>query len=138
MRPAVRGGGPPPHSCAGNYDEVSPTRRPGTEASYSATYRLFKLNGLETACEDYGQAVRYKGTIENNPHFLQLDGHHKIETGKLFPVCGNTYRMLNDTRFKSHFEFFGSWDVHYGIFPDCGTPIPFQKAGESNALGACC
>ena len=34
---------------------------------YSATYRLFKLeNSLESDCEDYGQAVIYKGTIENN------------------------------------------------------------------------
>ncbi len=104
---------------------------------YSATYRLFKIIGLETACEDYGQAVRYKGTIENHPHFLQLDGHHKIETGKMFPVCGNTYRMLHDTRFYEHFDFFGNSDVHYGIFPDCGTPVPF---GSSNLQegAACC
>ena len=29
---------------------------------YSATYRLFKIAELETECEDYGQAVRYRGT----------------------------------------------------------------------------
>ena len=34
---------------------------------YSATYRLFKLPDLlEEDCEDYGQAVIYKGTIENH------------------------------------------------------------------------
>ncbi|NVK39212.1 MAG: methyltransferase domain-containing protein [Gammaproteobacteria bacterium] len=104
---------------------------------YSATYRLFKIPELESACEDYGQAVRYKGTIEHHPHFFQLDNHHKMEVGKMFSVCGNTYRMLNDTRFRSHFEFFGNWDVHYGIFPDCGTPIPFDN-GETNQSGACC
>lgn len=104
---------------------------------YSATYRLFKIAGLETACEDYGQAVRYKGTIENHPYFLQLDGHHKIETGKMFPVCGNTYRMLHDTRFYEHFDFFGNWDVHYGIFPDCGTPVPFGS-NDFQAGTACC
>ena len=32
---------------------------------YSVTYRLFKLADLEPDCEDYGQAVRYKGTIAN-------------------------------------------------------------------------
>ncbi len=104
---------------------------------YSATYRLFKINDLETACEDYGQAVRYKGTIEHNPHFFNLDGHHKIETGKMFLVCGNTYRMLSETRFKQHFDFYGDWNVHYGIFPDCGTAIPF----DSSLLGSgepCC
>jgi SAM-dependent methyltransferase len=104
---------------------------------YSATYRLFKVSGLETACEDYGQAVRYKGTIPHHKHFFQLDDHHKIETGKMFPVCGNTYRMLADTRFNEHFDFFGSWDVHYGIFPDCGTPMPFQQQ-EARQVGACC
>lgn len=104
---------------------------------YSATYRLFKLAQLETACEDYGQAVIYKGTIEHHPQVFNLDGHHKIEAGKVFSVCGNTYRMLNETRFKEHFDFIGSWQTHFGIFPDCGTPIPFVDASESNG-GACC
>jgi SAM-dependent methyltransferase len=104
---------------------------------YSATYRLFKIDSLETACEDYGQAVRYKGTVEHHPHFLMLDNHHKIETGKMFSVCGNTYRMLSDTRFKSHFDFFGDWSTHYGIYPDCGTPIPFVTDGSVDG-GACC
>ena len=31
----------------------------GAAKFFSATYRLFKLDGLETACEDYGQAVVY-------------------------------------------------------------------------------
>ena len=35
----------------------------GQAKFFSATYRLFKLDGLEPACEDYGQAVIYKGTI---------------------------------------------------------------------------
>lgn len=106
---------------------------------YSATYRLFKIEGLETACEDYGQAVRYKGTIEHQPYFFELDGHHKIETGRMFPVCGNTYRMLNDTRFKEHFEFYGDWSTHYGIYPDCGTPIPFaDSVGVQGSDGSAC
>ncbi|MFK5894338.1 MAG: methyltransferase domain-containing protein, partial [Pseudomonadota bacterium] len=83
---------------------------------YSATYRLFKLPGLEPACEDYGQAVIYKGTIAHNNEAFILDKHHKIETGKIFPVCGNTYRMLHETRFKEHFEFYGNKDKHFGIF----------------------
>jgi len=104
---------------------------------YSATYRLFKIHGLETACEDYGQAVVYKGTIAHHENVFWLDGHHKIEKGKIFPVCGNTYRMLHDTRFKSHFDFIGNWDTHYGIFDGCGTPIPF-KQDNSGEGGACC
>ena len=48
----------------------------------SATYRLFKLDGLETACEDYGQAVIYKGGVAEQPDAFELDGHHLIERGK--------------------------------------------------------
>ena len=107
---------------------------------YSATYRLFKLDGLETACEDYGQAVIYKGSSENQPHAFLLDKHHFIETGKVFPVCGNTYKMLHDTRFKDHFQFIGDFSHHYGIFEGCGSVMPFDKNGVagSSAAGACC
>jgi len=105
---------------------------------YSATYRLFKLEGLESHCEDYGQAVIYKGTIELCPDAFELDGHHLIETGKVFPVCGNTWRMLYDTRFKEHFDFIGDFSKHYGIYDGCGTLIPFASAKEGGAAGACC
>ena len=105
---------------------------------YSATYRLFKLDGLETLCEDYGQAVIYKGTIENEEEAFTLDGHHVIEKGKVFPVCGNTWRMLADTRFNEHFEFIGDFSTHYGIFPGCGTTMPFATAATGTASGSCC
>ena len=95
---------------------------------YSATYRLFKLAGLEPACEDYGQAVVYRGGIPGREHHFQLDTHHQIERGRLFPVCGNTYRMLHETRFKPYFDFHGSWVTHFGIFQGCGTNIPFSGA----------
>ena len=32
----------------------------GEARYFSITYRLFKLAGVETTCEDYGQACRYK------------------------------------------------------------------------------
>eukprot|EP00933_Yihiella_yeosuensis_P060263 TRINITY_DN6258_c1_g1_i1.p1 TRINITY_DN6258_c1_g1~~TRINITY_DN6258_c1_g1_i1.p1 ORF type:complete len:361 (-),score=72.02 TRINITY_DN6258_c1_g1_i1:101-1183(-) len=105
---------------------------------YSATYRLFKLDDLESHCEDYGQAVIYKGTIELCPDIFELDGHHAIEKGKVFPVCGNTWKMLHDTRFKPHFEFIGNFDTHYGIYDGCGTLIPFASAKEAGAAGGCC
>lgn len=104
---------------------------------YSATHRLFKLEGLEPACEDYGQAVVYQGTIDHHPQEFMLDKHHLIPAGKVFPVCGNTWRMLNDTRFKPHFEFIGNGDVHYGIFEGCGSALPFTSEAESSG-GACC
>lgn len=83
---------------------------------YSATYRLFKLDGLlDPSCEDYGQAVIYKGTMGPGLESgWMLDHHHYMETGKVFPVCGNTYNMLYETRFRPH--FIGDSSRHYGIF----------------------
>lgn len=106
---------------------------------FSATHRLFKLDGLEPQCEDYGQAVRYRGTIAGAPAAFTLDKHHRIETGRLFPVCGNTWKMLADTRFAPHFDFFGDFSRHFGIFAGCGTAIPFDTAGfGAPAAGGCC
>jgi len=103
----------------------------------SATYRLFKLSGLEPACEDYGQAVRYKGTIPHAPDRFVLDDHHELETGKLFPVCGNTWMMLCDTRFARHFEFIGDFSTHHGIFEGCGGDSPFAVEGTAASTGCC-
>ncbi len=113
----------------------------GGIAFHSATYRLFKLNGLEPQCEDYGQAVRYRGTLPGSERVFELDNHHHLEAGRMFPICGNSWRMLADTRFAPHFEFFGNFSHHYGIFPDCGVAIPFaaNAAGkDSSAAASCC
>lgn len=106
---------------------------------YSATYRLWKLDDLESHCEDYGQAVIYKGTVPVCPDVFELDGHHAIEKGRVFCVCGNTWKMMHDTRFKRHFDFIGNFDTHYGIYDGCGTSIPFASAKDgSSGGGACC
>ncbi len=108
---------------------------------FSATYRLFKLQRLEPECEDYGQAVIYKGTVADAPEAFLLDKHHFIETGKVFPVCGNTWHMLKDSRFSEHFEFIGDFSRHYGIFDGCGTVIPYDNpADRGNTAGGapCC
>lgn len=108
---------------------------------FSATYRLFKIDDLEPACEDYGQAVIYKGTVPHSPDHFLLDKHHVIEKGRVFPVCGNTYRMLNESRFRPHFEFIGTWDTHFGIFEGCGSSLPFDAAtggASAPAGGGCC
>lgn len=102
----------------------------------SSTYRLFKLEGLESACEDYGQAVIYKGTIEHAPHGFMLDDHHYAESGKVFPVCGNTWKMLAQTRFAEHFDFIGDFETHYGIFEGCGGESPFER--DDSAAASCC
>lgn len=103
---------------------------------YSATYRLFKLDGLEPACEDYGQAVVYRGTLPLARDAFRLDAHHLIEAGRVFPVCGNTWRMLHDSRFARNFDFIGDFSRHYGIFPGCGGSLPFAEV-ETEPRGCC-
>ena len=106
---------------------------------HSATYRLFRIDGLEPACEDYGQAVVYQGGVPHAERIFILDAHHAIEKGRVFPVCGNTYRMLSESRFAPHFDFIGDWSTHYGIFPGCGTSSPFgQTSAAAATSGACC
>jgi arsenite methyltransferase len=112
--------------------------RVGNLRFYSATYRLFKIENLETACEDYGQAVVYKGTVTDYPHRFVLDKHHSIDTGRVFPVCGNTWRMLRDTRFAGHFDFIGNFDSHYGIFEGCGSALPYDANAKDASAIACC
>ncbi len=104
---------------------------------FSATYRLWKLEGLEPACEDYGQAVRYRGGLEGAEAAFELDKHHRIEAGLVFPVCGNTWRMLEQTRFSPYFDFIGDFSRHFGIFEGCGTSLPFSE-WATGASGGCC
>lgn len=101
---------------------------------FSATYRLFKLSGLEPACEDYGQQVRYRGTVPDQPETFVFDKHHAFPVGSAVPVCGNTWRMLHETRFARHFDFEPGDGIHRGIFADCGTGMPF----DDTVGGGCC
>ncbi|CAM9544538.1 unnamed protein product [Pylaiella littoralis] len=110
--------------------------RVGHIGFFSATYRLFKLPELERDCEDYGEAVVYKGTVESSPQSFTLDNHHTMDTGRVFPVCRNTLHMLTGTRFARHFDKIGDGETHYGIYPDCGKPIPFASAGAASSSAA--
>lgn len=110
---------------------------------YSVTYRLFKIANLESHCEDYGQAVIYRGGVSEQPEIFTLDNHHLFHKGKVVTVCGNTYRMLNETRYRDHFEFIGNWEVHYGIFEGCGVANPFSATSgtitsSSETTPSCC
>ena len=109
----------------------------GTITFFSVTYRLFKIEGLEKDCEDYGQAVIYNGGVKYSEKSFILDDHHVFEQGKVEPVCGNTYKMLHDTRYKDHFQFIGTWDTHYGIFEGCGGAMPFGKDGNTDDISCC-
>jgi len=113
----------------------------GPHRFFSATYRLFKIPELEESCEDFGQAVIYKGTVEHHPDCFVLDKSHIFQSGKVEPVCGNSWLMLHQSRFAEHFEFIGNWDAHYGIFDGCGTTMPFDidvDQQQRSDGGSCC
>ena len=105
---------------------------------FSVTYRLWKIDGLEDECEDYGQAVAYKGSLSHSPNSFDLDDHHNFPTGKVMPVCGNSYLMLEATRYKDHFNFYGTWDTHFGVYEGCGGSMPFNVADDSDQGASCC
>ncbi|MEM9738442.1 MAG: methyltransferase domain-containing protein [Pseudomonadota bacterium] len=105
----------------------------------SVTARLMKLQGLDVACEDFGQAVIYRGGVPGMEDVFKLDTGHEIEVGRVFPVCGNTLAMLIDTRFAEFFDVIGTGDTHYGLFPGCGAPDVFAPVeGLEPAAGGCC
>jgi arsenite methyltransferase len=94
---------------------------------YSVTYRLFKLPQLEAACEEYGQTVTYKGTLSESPDEMVLDKDHVFTKNEKVKVCGNTYLMLNQSRYKDHFEFTGDFSNHQGLFDTCGSARPYAE-----------
>lgn len=102
---------------------------------YSAEFRLFKLPALDSECEDYGQAVSYRGTIAAHPHVFHLDAHHTFTASKVQPVCRNTFRMLKESRHGDHFNFFGDGRVHFGLFEGCGKANPLEKCCSSTGDG---
>ena len=100
----------------------------------SATFRLFKIPDFDnTDGENYGLKVCDKGTIKACPDEFILDKGHKFIKGKKYSVCGNTFRILKESRFNKHFDFEGNFDTHYGIMPNCGIKMPFSSSG-----GECC
>ena len=119
-----------------NNDDIK--QKLGSIKFFSVTYRLFKNVKLEGDCEEYGQAVCYKGGVKEMPEVFMLDGHHFFEKGRMYSVCGNTYLMLAESRLREYFNFFGNFETHYGIFEGCGTNMPFNTSVNSsvNSSGA--
>ncbi len=106
---------------------------------YSITYRLWKLEGLEGNCEDYGHTAVYKGNIPESPLKFELDSSHLFYKDKPEPICGNTALMLSDTRFGRHFKVTGSFDNHLGPFKDCGgVTTKIEDSPDSTDTGCCC
>lgn len=107
-------------------------RQVGNIRFFSNTVRAFKLD-IEDRCEDFGQVATYLGTLDESPHFFDLDDHHHFIAHKPMLVCGNTADMVSGTRYGKHFSIVGEKSMHFGLF-DCG-PMP-AVAATSGA--ACC
>lgn len=114
----------------------------GTSQFQSDTWRLFKLEGLESQCEDYGQVATYAETIPEVGPVFRLDDHHLFELGRPERVCGNTASMLTDTRLAPYFQVTGDRSVHFGLFP-CGATLATESrasggAAVSSPTSGCC
>lgn len=115
--------------------------RVGSARFFSVTYRLFKLPRLDARCEDYGQLATYRGGIPQHEVLFALDDHHLFEAQRPERVCGNTAAMLEDTRFREHFDVTGDRSTHFGLF-DCSATLASQQyaGSESDMLSSsrCC
>lgn len=110
----------------------------GLASFFSTGYRLFKIPFLEDACEDFGHRVKYLGNLPESPEAFYLDNNHIFKKNRVYPVCGNTYHMLNSTRFKDAFYFKGDFSEHLGVF-DCSTPSAENNSNGENCTGpGCC
>lgn len=108
-------------------------RKAGMIDFYSMTVRTFKCD-FEDICENYGHVAFYRGTIPEYPHAYALDDHHVFTKGLPLPICGNTAKMIQETRYREHFQVIGDFSTHYGAF-DCA---PMPGAQPQSADGACC
>lgn len=112
----------------------------GAARFFSTTFRLFKLGGLDDACEDYGQVATYKGSVRGAESLFVLDEHHVFERGRPERVCGNTAAMLQESRLSAHFEVIGDRSVHFGPF-DCSATMAaaqYASGGEVGPSGSAC
>ncbi len=104
----------------------------------STTYRLFKVEGLEETCEDYGQAISYNGTVANQEKEFVLDQGHRFLPGRVTSVSRNTYLTLKESRFGEHFEFFGTGSTHFGGFQSSPKIGVQEKNLQDIGGGGCC
>ena len=115
-------------------------RKVGAARFTSQTLRLFELPGLDERCEDHGQVATYHGGIPGSEALFALDDHHLFEAGRPERVCGNTARMLAESRFGAFFRVDGDRSRHFGEFP-CGATLAQQARGGAAAAdegAACC
>jgi hypothetical protein len=81
--------------------------------------------------------VIYRGDVPGEERAFRLDRGHVIEAGRVFPVCGNTWRMLAETRFARHFDFIGDFSRHFGVFAGCGHAMPIEVSAAPAGTSCC-
>ena len=78
-----------------------------------------------------------KAALTEAPFKFQLDGSHVFEKNKPEKVCGNTARMLSETRFKDYFQVIGSFEEHFGEFSDCGNSTESDTKNDTTGTCGC-
>jgi len=104
----------------------------------SATYRLFRADGLEAGQENYGQTATYLGGIAEHPDNLRLDAQLTFVRGQQTPVSGNTAQIITSTRFSDYFEIIGDESKHLGAFNDNSAASLFAVPAQQSTGGSCC
>jgi len=112
-------------------------RKAGMIDFHAITLRTFKC-AFDDICENFGHSARYLGTLRDCPHVFELDQHHRFEAGLPVPVCGNTARMLGESRYAAHFRLDGDFSVHYGSFVCAPPPAASGDRKTESGGGACC
>ncbi|MBT7668194.1 MAG: methyltransferase domain-containing protein [Bdellovibrionales bacterium] len=105
---------------------------------HSITYRLFKLDQLERSCEDYHQSATYRGGVAAMEDLFILDQDHHFKLGHSTAICGNSFRMLNQSRFNRWFDFSGDFEHHYGPYSCCNQSSPPMDSNSKQSGGSCC
>jgi len=133
LRIARRAGFADPRLVSNRQIEITDeniTRLAGNASFYSKTYRLWKLEGLEDAFEDFGHVAVYKGGHPQDDSLFALDAEHIFEKELPERICGNTALMLEQTRLAEYFDVSGNFSTHFGLFSGCGTSVFNRMTGN--------
>ncbi len=104
----------------------------------SATYRLFKADGMESRPENYGQRAVYRGGVAEQLESIDFAAGLSFPVGTEVAVSGNLAKMLSDSRFSAYFDVVGDDSVHFGLFSGDFYEDPFSSAILSQDQAACC
>ena len=105
----------------------------GAVRFFSATYRLFRVDGLDAGEEDYGATATYSGGLPEAEEAFVLAKDAVFPVGTAVAVSSNTARLLAESRFADVFSIDKGDGVHRGPFVGA---VPFDIAQP--ATKGCC